>query len=48
MLFTADHAEIRRSLQEFIANEIGGAADEVMLMVLCKMTGTLPGSKGNP
>lgn len=87
-LFTADHDDIRRSLQKFatmaklkagrlgreltdaclqywggmgFTNEtpvsrayrdsrltsIGGGADEVMLMVLCKMMGTLPGSKGN-
>lgn len=46
MLFTNDHDEIRRSLQKFIANEIGGGA-EVMLMALCKMMGTLPSSKGN-
>src|SRR5882724_3684419 len=56
MLFTADHDDVRRSLQKFIATEInpfvdeweeaiGGGADEVMLMVLCKMMGTLPGLK---
>ena len=30
-----------------LSGSIGGGADEVMLMVLCKMMGTLPGSKGS-
>jgi hypothetical protein len=37
MLFTGDHDETRRILQKFIAAE----------SVLCKMTGTLSGTKGN-
>ena len=58
MLLTADHDERRRALQKFITvsrayrdfrlTSIGGGADEVMLMVLCKMMGILPGlKKGN-
>jgi citronellyl-CoA dehydrogenase len=27
---------------------IGGGADEIMLGIICKMMGTLPGKKKNP
>jgi hypothetical protein len=46
MLFTAGHDEPRRALQKFFRlTSIGGGADEVMLMVLCKMMGILPGPR---
>ena len=39
---------VSRAYRDFRLTSIGGGADEVMLMVLCKMMGTLPGlKKGN-
>jgi citronellyl-CoA dehydrogenase len=38
---------VSRAYRDSRLTSIGGGADEVMLMVLCKMMGTLPGSKGN-
>ena len=35
---------ISRAYRDFRLTSIGGGADEVMLMVLCKMMGTLPGT----
>ena len=37
---------VSRAYRDSRLTSIGGGADEVMLMVLCKMMGTLPGSKG--
>jgi citronellyl-CoA dehydrogenase len=36
---------VSRAYRDFRLTSIGGGADEVMLMVLCKMMGTLPGLK---
>jgi citronellyl-CoA dehydrogenase len=36
---------VSRAYRDFRLTSIGGGADEVMLMVLCKMMGTLPGMK---
>src|SRR5579859_7961494 len=36
---------VSRAYRDARLTSIGGGADEVMLMVLCKMMGTLPGSK---
>ena len=55
MLFTADHdgmgfmneTPVSRAYRDSRLTSIGGGADEVMLTVLCKMMGTLPGTKGN-
>jgi citronellyl-CoA dehydrogenase len=38
---------VSRAYRDSRLTSIGGGADEVMLMVLCKMMGTLPGSKGS-
>ena len=40
---------VSRAYRDFRLTSIGGGADEVMLMVLCKMMGALPGlkNKGN-
>ena len=38
---------VSRAYRDFRLTSIGGGADEVMLTVLCKMMGTLPGTKGN-
>ena len=39
---------VSRAYRDFRLTSIGGGADEVMLMVLCKMMGILPGmKKGN-
>ncbi len=51
MLFTADHdgmgfmneTPVSRAYRDSRLTSIGGGADEVMQMVLCKMMGTLPG-----
>jgi citronellyl-CoA dehydrogenase len=37
---------VSRAYRDSRLTSIGGGADEVMLMVLCKMMGTLPGMKG--
>ena len=36
---------VSRAYRDSRLTSIGGGADEVMLMVLCKMMGTLPGMK---
>jgi len=36
---------VSRAYRDSRLTSIGGGADEVMLMVLCKMMGTLPGLK---
>jgi citronellyl-CoA dehydrogenase len=39
---------VSRAYRDFRLTSIGGGADEVILMVLCKMMGILPGpKKGN-
>lgn len=38
---------VSRAYRDSRLTSIGGGADEVMLTVLCKMMGTLPGTKGN-
>jgi citronellyl-CoA dehydrogenase len=38
---------VSRAYRDSRLTSIGGGADEVMLTVLCKMMGTLPGNKGN-
>src|SRR5438128_11821293 len=38
---------VSRAYRDSRLTSIGGSADEVTLMVLCKMMGTLPGSRGN-
>ncbi len=51
MLFTADHdgmgfmneTPVSRAYRDSRLTSIGDGADEVMLMVFCKMMGTLPG-----
>src|SRR5689334_19958871 len=38
---------VSRAYRDSRLTSIGGGADEVMLQILCKMMGTLPGAKGN-
>jgi citronellyl-CoA dehydrogenase len=38
---------VSRAYRDSRLTSIGGGADEVMLTILCKMMGTLPGAKGN-
>ena len=43
-----NETHVSRAYRDFRLTSIGGGADEVMLMVLCKMMGILPGQrKGN-
>ena len=43
-----NETHVSRAYRDFRLTSIGGGADEVMLMVLCKMMGILPGpKKGN-
>ena len=44
---TPGACEHSRAYRDGRLTSIGGGADEVMLTVLCKMMGTLPGAKGN-
>ena len=37
---------VSRAYRDSRLTSIGGGADEVMLTILCKMMGTLPGAKG--
>jgi len=38
---------VSRAYRDFLLTSIGGGADEVMLMVLCKMMGILPRTRGS-
>ena len=38
---------VSRAYRDGRLTSIGGGADEVMLSILCKMMGTLPGAKAN-
>ena len=40
-----EETRVNRAWRDSRLGSIGGGADEVMLMVLCKMMGTLPGMK---
>ena len=40
-----NETRVSRAYRDFRLTSIGGGADEVMLMVLCKMMGILPGAK---
>jgi citronellyl-CoA dehydrogenase len=43
-----NETHVSRAYRDFRLTSMGGGADEVMLMVLCKMMGILPGlKKGN-
>src|ERR1700727_2139606 len=42
-----NETRVSRAYRDSRLTSIGGGADEVMLMVLCKMMGTLPGTKGS-
>jgi citronellyl-CoA dehydrogenase len=42
-----NETSVSRAYRDSRLTSIGGGADEVMLMVLCKMMGTLPGMKQN-
>ena len=39
---------VSRSYRDSRLVSIGGGADEIMLGIICKMMGTLPGKKKNP
>jgi len=39
---------VSRAYRDGRLTSIGGGADEVMLSILCKMMGTLPGAKSKP